>query len=121
MTKEKEKNFRNYIQYSGGNPVESFVPGQSYKMSDLIQRFERNQRLGVHLNFNPNEEYSGNHETLDVAPPEDVHDIVDVQAYYNEHLETKRAYSEKNKKEGKDKDEPQGKDADEPKPNLPSE
>lgn len=59
-----------------------FVPGQSFSISDLLERFSRGQRLpGIHMD-QPNPNFVGADvpdESLDDAPPTAL-DIVDVEA-----------------------------------------
>lgn len=71
-----------------------FVPGQSFKISDLLERFTRGQRLpGINID-QPNPNFVGAgvpDESLDDAPPMAL-DIVDVEAlqYQNEALRKER-------------------------------
>lgn len=80
-----------YCERSSQTPIESFVPHQAISLTELISRFERGQRLNVHMNFragdnleniSDEEAYARIHtEDMDSDdfPPTDVHDVVDVQ------------------------------------------
>lgn len=71
-----------------------FVPGQSFKISELLERFTRGQRLpGINME-QPNPNYVGSgvaDENLDDAPPIAL-DIVDVEAldYQNQAIRRER-------------------------------
>lgn len=93
--KKLPKSF-NFVQDSDEKPCEGFIPGQSYELSELIRRFNSGQRLGVHLNFNPESEI-GHDESFEQAPPENVVDIVDVQKQYEEHNRTKQEFEKRKK------------------------
>lgn len=84
-----------FCEVSSEKPFKSFIPGQANKLSDLVARFERGQRLNVHSNFDPLSNFTKDslyQEDFDDAPPDDVHDVVDVQRYYEEHQEHKKDY-----------------------------
>lgn len=80
-----------YCERSSQTPIESFVPHQAISLTELISRFERGQRLNVHMNFRAgdNLENISDEEAFarihsedmdsDDFPPTDVHDVVDVQ------------------------------------------
>lgn len=86
-----------------------FSPGQAMSISELLRRFERGQRVGVKLheiNLVPEGDPRENQEDFDTAAPEDIHDVVDVQAYENEIRERKAAYRQRtNKTEKENKEE----------------
>lgn len=71
-----------------------FVPGQSFKISELLERFTRGQRLpGINME-QPNPNFVGDgvaDEDLDDAPPIAL-DIVDVEAldYQNKAIRRER-------------------------------
>lgn len=108
-------------EVSDSKPIETFVPHQSYSLSEIMQRFERGQRLPARMLFNPESEFTENSlymEDFEDAPPDDVRDVVDVQNYYEAHQVHKREFAEK-KKKGKGKGAPQTEPATEPKPEPP--
>lgn len=105
-----------FCEQSDSKPVETFVPNQAISLSELISRFERGQRLNVHTNFRvgSNLEDLTDEEALqrireesldsDDFPPDDVHDIVDVQREKELHDVHKREFHERvkrNKEEAK--------------------
>lgn len=92
-----------FCEKNTGKDSVDLIPGQSLNLSELISRFERGQRLNVHNNFAPGSNFTnGNYEYVedfDDAAPDDVHDIVDVQRYYEEHQQRKQDFaSKKNEK-----------------------
>lgn len=87
-----------FFQDSPDKPCPEFVPGQSYELSELVHRFERGQRLGVHLNFNPESELIGEDESFEQAPSENIVDIVDVQREYETHEQAKKELAKRKKK-----------------------
>lgn len=97
MTKKQEKTKKklNYLQYANPKPCSSFVPGQAYKLSELMLRYESGQRLGVRETFNIYDEVHGEDETFNMAPPEDVVDVVDVQRLYKQHERVKQELSKR--------------------------
>lgn len=116
----KPKIFKNFsideldfCEKSSSTPDECFVPGQAIRLSELVARFERGQRLNVHLyNSNIVSEDTPD-ERFDDAPPEDIQDIVDVDAYNRSLKERKRDLQSRKKVTPKDKndipkDEPSG-------------
>lgn len=97
-------------EVSDSKPIETFIPHQSFSLSEIMLRFEHGQRLPARPLFNPDSEFTEGSvymEDFEEAPPDDVHDIVDVQSYYNEHQVHKREFEAKQrKKKDKVKDEP---------------
>lgn len=90
-----------FCEKSNVKPVKEFVPHQSYSLSDLVQRFERGQRLPVHCNFQPGENMTNGciyEETFDDAAPTDVHDVVDVEKHYRAHTERVKDLHDKKEK-----------------------
>lgn len=95
---------KDYIERTSDVPVKTFVPHQSMKLKELVERFERGQRLNVHENFRPMSNFTENslyEEGFDDAPPDDVHDVVDVHAYYMEHQEHKHDFAKRQKGKAK--------------------
>lgn len=89
-----------FCEVTDEKPVETFIPNQAMKLSELMQRFERGQRLGVHCNFAPESEMTNGsiyEESFDDAPPI-CHDLVDVHEYYEAHQVHKREFTAKQKK-----------------------
>lgn len=88
--------FRTHF-FPGNQPIErvsqksdpSFVPHQAIKLSELVARFQRGQRLNVHMTtpnefYATDEEVKRNSERFEDCPPADIHDIVDVMQYQEE-------------------------------------
>ena len=91
-----------FCEKVSSKPVESYIPNQAIKLSELVSRFEHGQRLNVHQNFRVEDQFTNDSiyaESFDDAPPDDVHDVVDVHAYYLEHQKHKAEYSARKKKE----------------------
>lgn len=118
----KRPNFERIIctkdasEVSDSKPIETFVPHQSFTLSEIMSRFEKGQRLPARPLFDLEQEFTKGEvymEDFEDAPPDDVRDVVDVQDHYMEHQEHKKDYSERQKKK-KGKDEPQSKGKDEP-------
>lgn len=89
-----------FCEKSSKKPVETFIPNQSYTLSELVSRFEKGQRLPCHLNFQPGDNMTKDQlyeETFEDAPPTDVHDIVDVEQHYREHQVHKSEFNKKKK------------------------
>lgn len=87
-----------YCEEQCSQPIETFIPNQAITLSELMQRFERGQRLNVHENFAPMSNFTRDsvfEETFEEAPPDDVHDIVDVHEYYRAHQAHKKEYDAK--------------------------
>lgn len=92
-----------YCELSDEKPVNTFIPGQAIKLAELVARFERGQRLNVHGNpmnifYSTDEQANANSETFDSAPPDDIHDITDVEEYYRAHQQHLKEYKEKKAK-----------------------
>lgn len=115
-----------FCEKSSSKQMSDFVPHQSYKISELVSRFERGQRLPVHMNFKPGSNFQAisdeqaekriNAEQFhdcDFAPT-DVHDVVDVQAHYNEHQEHKKDFADRQKKAKQAKQAQQAQQAQQP-------
>lgn len=102
--------FRTHF-FPGDQPIErvdekpdsSFVPNQAIKLSELVARFQRGQRLNVHMTT-PNEFYATDeeaklhHEHFDDCPPADLNDIVDVMQYQEELDQRKKDLKDRVKK-----------------------
>lgn len=104
-------------------PIETFIPNQSYSLSELMSRFEKGQRLPAHHLFNPDSEFTSGavyEETFDEAPPDDVRDVVDVEHYYREHQEHKREFTERKKKKKQGEGAQPPKQATDPQPQDPA-
>lgn len=89
-----------FCEKSSPKPVETFVPHQAMSLSELISRFERGQRLNVHQNFKPMDNFTDGTlyvEDFEDAPPDDVHDVVDVHNFYLEHKEHKKDFAKRQK------------------------
>lgn len=99
-----------FCEVSSEKPVSSFMAGQSISISELIKRFERGQRLGVHCNFRPGENFENISDDQaasqmraedmdsDDFPPVGVHDITDVEEHYKMHQAHKADFSARRKK-----------------------
>lgn len=104
---EKKSDF---CEVSSEKPVSSFISGQAISISELIKRFERGQRLGVHCNFRPGENFENISDEQvalqmraedmdsDDFPPVGVHDITDVEEHYKIHQAHKADFSARRKK-----------------------
>ena len=102
-----------YCEKSSQTPISSFVPHQAISLTELISRFERGQRLNVHMNFRvgDNLENISDEEALDRIssesmdtddfPPTDVHDVVDVQRELELNDIHKREFKERQKEKKK--------------------
>lgn len=88
--------FRTHF-FPGEQPIErvdsksdpSFVPNQAIKLSELVARFQKGQRLNVHMTktndfYETNEEVLRNSERFEDCPPADLNDIVDVMNFQEE-------------------------------------
>lgn len=90
-----------FCERVSSQPVKTFIPNQAIKLSELVSRFEHGQRLNVHSNFAPGDNFTNDQiisESFDDAPPDDVHDIVDVHEYYQQHESHKREFKDRMKK-----------------------
>lgn len=90
----------NFFEKSSDIPVKTFVPHQAITLRDLVSRFERGQRLNVHQNFRPQSNMTEGQiveETFEEAAPDDIHDIVDVHNYMQEHEQRKSAFNKRQK------------------------
>lgn len=99
-----------YCEKSSQIPVDTLIPGQSIKLSELIARFDRGQRLNVHANFPPGSNFDNlsddeaariiANEIIDESmfPSDDVHDVVDVQREYDLQEQHKKEFAEKMRK-----------------------
>ena len=79
---------KDYVERSNSKPIETFIPNQAMNLKELVQRFERGQRLNVHENFRPGSNFTDGkiyEEDFEDAPPDNIHDVTDVHEYYNEH------------------------------------
>lgn len=97
-----------YCEKSSKTPVETFVPHQALNLAELIQRFERGQRLNVHCNFAPGSNLMNctDEQAFEMMkaddmehgfPPTDVHDICDVEREYSAHKQHKQEFAERMK------------------------
>lgn len=92
---------KDYCEVSSSKPVSGFIPNQSLKISELIERFESGRRLNVHENFKPLSNFTDGRieiEDFSDAAPEGIHDIVDVHEYYNAHKEHVADYKKRKAK-----------------------
>lgn len=99
---EKDSDF---CEVSNDKPIKSFVPHQALDLKELIARFDAGQRLNVHENFTPLANFTRDkiyEESFEDCPPDDIHDVVDVQEYYQAHENHKRDF-QKRQKENKAK------------------
>lgn len=106
-------NNSDFCEKSSDKPISSFVPHQAISLTELISRFERGQRLNVHMNFRvgDNIENISDDEALariksedmntDDFPPTDVHDVVDVQREMELNDIHKRKFNERQKEKKK--------------------
>lgn len=112
-----EKN-ADFCERTSDQPVNTLIPGQAIDLATLIKRFESGQRLNVHENFKPMSNMSEGLyvEAFEDAPPDDIHDIVDVHAVMREHEQVKRDHKKRQAEKGK---EATGKEAPAPNPPMP--
>lgn len=92
---------REFCEKCSDVPVKTFIPHQAMDLKELVSRFEHGQRLNVHENFRPMSNFTQDsiyEESFDDAPPSDVHDIVDVERYYQAHQVHKSEYKAKKAK-----------------------
>lgn len=97
-----------FLERTDPKPIKSFVPNQAMKLSELMSRFERGQRLNVHTNFKPMSNFTDGkvyEETFDEVPPI-CHDVVDVQEYYEAHKAHKAAFQQRQKEKAKQAKQP---------------
>lgn len=83
-------------------PCETFIPGQSVRLSELVARFDRGQRLNIPTRPSNWVEEGVPDESFTDAPPDNINDIVDVDAYKCELSERKNALKEKYQKKKKE-------------------
>lgn len=86
-----------FCEKTNKKPIKEFIPHQAISLKELVSRFERGQRLNVHMNFRPgsNLEDITDEEALerikredmesDDFPPTGIYDITDVEAAKREH------------------------------------
>lgn len=101
--------FSQICERTNPNPIDTFVPHQALDLKTLIQRFERGQRLNVHQNFTPMSNMTSDSlyvEDFEEAPPDNVHDIVDVESHYRAHQEHKADYNRRKKESKRVEDAP---------------
>lgn len=124
-----------FCEISSSKPVSTFVPNQAISISELISRFERGQRLGVHCNFRPGENFENISDDdakariaaedmdSDDFPPTGVHDVVDVQSHYEAHQAHKADFSARRKKKAEEAQQakPKAQQADPAPPTPPAE
>lgn len=94
---EKKSDF---CEVSNDQPIRTFIPNQAIDLKELIARFDRGQRLNVHENFAPLSNFTRDsiyEEDFEDAPPDNVHDVVDVQEYYRDHENHKRDFQKRQK------------------------
>lgn len=103
-----------FCEISSEKPVNTFVPNQAISISELIKRFERGQRLGVHCNFAPGSNFENIPDEVSQArikaedmdsddfPPTGVHDVTDVQAHYEALQAHKADFSARRKKKAEE-------------------
>lgn len=103
-----------FCEESVSKPVETFIPKQAISISELVQRFERGQRLNVHANFAPGSNFDNIDDDTALAriksenidsddfPPTNVYDIADVEAHYLAHQEHKQEFSTRLRKKAED-------------------
>lgn len=99
-----------FCEKSSSKAIETLVPGQAIRLSELVSRFERGQRLNVHANFPAGDNFDRitdeealqrvQHESMDdmFFPPTDVHDCVDVEREMELQKIHKLEFSERMKK-----------------------
>lgn len=112
-----------YCEKSASKPVETFIPHQAISLKELVSRFERGQRLNVHMNFRAGDNFENitDEEALmrmktesmdtDDFPPVGVHDISEVEEAYKEHQNHKVDFAARQKKKQEDKQAQQQKQA----------
>lgn len=91
----------NFFERSSEKPIKSFVPHQSMPLCELVRRFESGQRLNVKMNFDPSDQFTRDNiyeEDFEDAPPDDIHDVVDVQNALAEHEQRMQNFKEKRKR-----------------------
>lgn len=99
-----------YCEKSSSQPVQTFVPNQAISLKELVARFERGQRLNVHMNFRAgdNLENITDEEAIaqiksesmesDDFPPTGIYDISDVEEAYREHQNHKVDFAQRQQK-----------------------
>lgn len=121
---KKLTNIADYCENSCDQPVKEFIPNQAISLRELVTRFERGQRLNVHQNFAPMSNFTNGNtiyeEDFNDAPPDDVHDIVDVHEHYLKHNEQKADYIRRKKEKGKKPKPAPAQQGDAPNPPDPS-
>lgn len=118
-------NYTQIREKCSNKPIDELVPGEAMSIKEMLIRTERGQRLNVHQRMNGNFpdnmypvdflrdangrivtdkegnpiEHDYQAETFENTPPDDIHDIVDVQRFREEHEERKKAYKARLKKQ----------------------
>lgn len=91
---------KDYIERTNSKPIETFIPNQAMNLKELVQRFERGQRLNVHENFRPGSNFTQDkiyQEDFEDAPPDGVYDVTDVHDYYENHRAHKADFEQRRK------------------------
>lgn len=121
-----------FCEKSSKMPVETMIPGQAIKISELVVRYDRGQRLNVHANFPAGSNFDNitdeealrqiQNEVIDenMFPSDDVHDLVDVQREYEAQEARKAEFAEKIKKKRSPQAPPQDEAPQDPKPDDPA-
>lgn len=112
-----------FCEKSSPKPVNTFVPNQAISLKELVARFERGQRLNVHMNFTcgDNLENITDEEALyrlhtenidsDDFPPTGVYDVSDVEQAYKEHQNHKVDFAKRQKQKKEEQQAKQKKQA----------
>lgn len=99
-----------YCEKTSKRPIKDFIPHQAISLAELIARFERGQRLNVHMNFRAGsnleditdeealERIKAENMDTDDFPPVGVHDIADVEALKREHDNHKSEFKQRMQK-----------------------
>lgn len=116
MTFKTEFNFVPVFEKVSSDPVENLVPNEALSIREILVRSSRGQRINVNVRYRsegiPDNMYSEDevkkhHETIEMTPPDDVTDIVDVMRLQEENERRKAAYeARKRKKEENEPDKP---------------
>lgn len=123
-----------FCEKSSSQPVSTFIPHQAISLKELVSRFERGQRLNVHMNFRPGSNLEDitdeealqriKSEDMDSVdfPPVGIHDIADFEEAYKEHQNHKVDFKQRQQKKMEEKQAQQKKQAQQssdPTPNVP--
>lgn len=108
MTFKTEFNFVPVFEKVSPDPVDNLVPNEALSIREILVRSSRGQRVKTNVRYRsegiPDNMYSEaevekHHETIEMTPPDDINDIVDVMRLKDENDQRKAAYEARKKKE----------------------